>query len=267
MGRGQPWSTGKVGTMGTSYMAATQSAAATLNPPHLAAMFITEGPSNYYHCSMRHNGALEQRFLIYAFHMAVTSPEARANPALRLALMEARTNLGQWLRRLPLKRGATPLRMLPSYEQWAIDLQTRAVYDEYWLQRGYAIDEYYAEHADVPTVYFGAWYDSYARATTGNFAALSRLKRSPQRLVMGPWTHGVRADEDFAGDVSFGTEALEHYNGLAPAMVRPVAQGDGHRRRRRSAGKDFRDGRGQRQKNLRRARPQRTNRSRRTMAL
>ena len=158
--------------MGTSYMAATQSAAATLNPPHLAAMFITEGPSNYYHCSMRHNGALEQRFLIYAFHMAVTSPEARANPALCLALMEARTNLGQWLRRLPLKRGATPLRLLPSYEQWAIDLQTRAVYDEYWLQRGYAISEYYAEHADVPTVYFGSWYDSYARATTENFVAL-----------------------------------------------------------------------------------------------
>ena len=105
----QPWSTGKVGTMGTSYMAATQSAAATLNPPHLAAMFVTEGPSNYYRCSMRHNGALEQRFLIYAFHMAVTSPEARANPGLRLALLEARNNLGQWLKRLPLKRGATPL--------------------------------------------------------------------------------------------------------------------------------------------------------------
>jgi uncharacterized protein len=210
----QPWSTGKVGTMGTSYMAATQSAAATLNPPHLAAMFVTEGPSNYFHCSMRQNGALEQRFLIYAFHMAVTSPQARANPALRLALLEARTNLGQWLRRLPIKRGATPLRMLPSYEDWAIDLQTRTIYDEYWKQRGYAISEYYAEHADVPTVYFGSWYDSYARATTENFAALSRLKRSPHRLIMGPWVHGVRADEDFAGEVSFGPEALQHYNGL-----------------------------------------------------
>ncbi len=210
----QPWSTGKVGTMGTSYMAATQSAAATLNPPHLAAMFVTEGPSNYYHCSMRHNGALEQRFLIYAFHMAVTSPEARANPALRMALIEARANLGHWLKRLPLKRGATPLRLLPSYEQWAIDLQTRTIYDEYWKQRGYAISEYYAEHADVPTVYFGSWYDSYARATTENFVALGRLKRSPQCLIMGPWVHGVRADEDFAGEVSFGPDALQHYNGL-----------------------------------------------------
>jgi uncharacterized protein len=210
----QPWCTGKVGTMGTSYMAAVQSAAATLNPPHLAAMFVTEGPSNYYFCSMRHNGALEQRFLIYAFHMAVTSPEARANPALRQALLDARANLGQWLRRLPLKIGVSPLRLLPSYEQWAIDLQSRAIYDEYWHQRGYAVSEYYREHADVPTVYFGSWYDSYARATVENFAALSRLKRSPQRLVMGPWVHGVRADEDFAGEVSFGPEALEHYNGM-----------------------------------------------------
>ena len=253
--------------MGTSYMAATQSAAATLNPPHLAAMFVTEGPSNYYHCSMRHNGALEQRFLIYAFHMAVTSPEARANPALRLALLEARTNLGQWLRRLPLKRGATPLRMLPSYEQWAIDLQTRAVYDEYWLQRGYAINEYYAEHADVPTVYFGAWYDSYARATTENFIALSRLKRSPQRLVMGPWVHGVRADEDFAGDASFGSEALEHYNGLRLRWFDQWLKGLDTGRCRRAAGQDFRDGRRQRQENLRRARAERANRPRRALAL
>src|ERR1700732_5262241 len=104
----QPWSTGKVGTMGTSYMAATQSAAATLHPPHLAAMFVTEGPSNYHRSSMRHKGALEQRFLIYAFHMSVTSPEARANPGLRLALLEARNNLGQWRKRLSRESRETP---------------------------------------------------------------------------------------------------------------------------------------------------------------
>ena len=122
---------------------------------------------------MRHNGALEQRFLIYAFHMAVTSREARAESGSQNRPQEVRNNLGYWLRRLPLKRGATPFRLVPSYEQWAIDLQTRATYDEYWRQRGYAISEYYAEHADVPTVYFGSWYDSYARATTDNFVALS----------------------------------------------------------------------------------------------
>ena len=211
---GQPWCTGKVGTMGTSYMAAVQSAAATLNPPHLAAMFVTEGPSDYYSCSMRHNGALEQRFLFYAFHMAVTSREARAKPALRIALMEARNNLGYWLARLPLKKGVSPMRMLPSYEQWAIDLQTRAARTEYWLQHGYAIREYYAEHSDVPTVYFGAWYDSYARATTENFIAFTKLKKSPQRLIMGPWTHGIRADEEASGEAYFGPDAIDTYNSI-----------------------------------------------------
>ena len=210
----QPWCDGKVGTMGTSYMAAVQSAAATLNPPHLKAMFVTEGPSDYYSCSMRQNGALEQRFLIYAFHMAVTSKEARANPALRVALLEARNNLAAWLGKLPLKKGASPLRLLPNYEQWALDLQSHGDYDEYWRQRGYAIHEYYAEHADVPTVYFGSWYDSYARATTENFVALSKLRKSPQRLVMGPWTHGVTMDQEFSGDVTFGPDAIDHYNGL-----------------------------------------------------
>jgi putative CocE/NonD family hydrolase len=210
----QPWSDGKVGTMGTSYMAAVQSAAATLNPPHLKAMFVTEGPSDYYSCSMRQNGALEQRFLIYAFHMAVSSKEARANPALRMALLEARNNLGAWLSKLPLKKGASPLRLLPNYEQWAIDLQTHGDYDEYWQQRGYAIHDYYAEHADVPTVYFGAWYDSYARATAENFIALTKLKKRPQKLLMGPWTHGVTMDQDFSGDVAFGPDAVDHYNGM-----------------------------------------------------
>jgi putative CocE/NonD family hydrolase len=210
----QSWCSGKVGTMGTSYMAAVQSAAATLNPPHLAAMFVTEGPSDYYSCSMRHNGALEQRFLIYAFHMAITSKEARANPALRIALVEARNNISYWLKRLPLKQGASPLRMLPAYERWALDLQTRALRDEYWHQRGYAIRDYYRDHADVPTVYFGSWYDSYARATSDNFIALRGLKQSTQRLIMGPWLHGVRADEEWAGDVYFGPDAIESYDDL-----------------------------------------------------
>jgi putative CocE/NonD family hydrolase len=210
----QPWCTSKVGTMGTSYMAAVQSAAATLNPPHLAAMFVTEGPSDYYSCSMRHNGALEQRFLIYAFHMAVTSKEARGNPAFRIALLEARHNISYWLKRLPLKEGVSPLRMLPGYERWALDLQRRAIRDEYWQQRGYGIRDYYEQHSDVPAIYFGSWYDSYARATCENFVALSSLKHSPHRLIMGPWLHGVRADQEWAGDVYFGPDAVESYESL-----------------------------------------------------
>ena len=210
----QPWSDGRVGTMGGSYCGSDQSAAATLNPPHLTTMIAAVGASNYYHSSMRQNGAVEQRFLIYIFRMAITSREAETDPTLKSALIKAfEEEMPDIVNRFPLREGATVLSRLPSYERWAIDIQTHGDYREYWKQRGYAISEYYDEHADVPTLYLGGWYDSYARNTCESFVALSKLKRSPQRLLMGPWTHGAY-EVTFAGDVDFGTESHIDYNGL-----------------------------------------------------
>lgn len=210
----QAWSDGQVGTIGASYAGSDQSALATLNPLHLSSMIVAVGASNYYNASMRQNGALEYRFQIYAFRMATTSKEALADPALKATLDRAFEDIGQWVGRAPLKKGASPLSLLPSYEQWALDILTHGDYDEYWKQRGYAISEYYAEHADVPTLYLGGWYDSYARATCENYIALSKMKQSPQRLLMGPWTHGGWPNT-FAGDVDFGTHSmLDDYNDL-----------------------------------------------------
>ncbi len=207
----QPWSSGKVGTMGDSYAGSDQSALATLAPPHLATMIVAVGASNYYHSSMRHNGCLEQRFHVYAFRMAITSKEAEADPALRMALVRLFTEkMPELVHQFPLKEGATVLSRLPSCERWAIDIATHGEYDDYWKQRGYAPSEYYQEHADVPTLYLGGWYDSYARNTCESFVKLSKLKKSPQRLLMGPWTHG-RYEVTFAGDLDFGTEAHINY--------------------------------------------------------
>lgn len=208
----QSWSTGKVGTMGDSYAGSDQSALATLNPPHLATMIVAVGASNYYHSSMRHNGALEQRFLIYAFRMAATSKEAEADPALKAALQQVLVEkVPEMVRQFPLKAGTTLLRRLPSYERWALDVLTHGDYDAYWKGfRGYAPSEYYDEHADVPTLYWGGWYDSYARNTTESYIRLSALKQSPQYLLMGPWTHG-QYEVTYSGDLDFGTEAHVNY--------------------------------------------------------
>ena len=207
----QPWSNGKVGTMGDSYAGSDQAALATLDPPHLSTMIVAVGASNYYHSSMRQNGTLEQRFLIYVFRMAVTSREAKADPVLKAALSAIHPDgMSDLVRSFPLKEGASILRELPSYERWAIDLLTHGDYDDYWKQRGYAPSEYYDEHADVPTLYLGGWYDSYARNTCECYVRLSRLKQSPQRLLMGPWTHGGY-EVTYAGDVDFGTESHVDY--------------------------------------------------------
>jgi len=210
----QPWCAGQVGTMGASYEAAAQSALASLNPPHLSAMVVTFGPSSYYHHSMRQNGALEQRFLVYAFSMAATSKEALADPGLKAALDEAAGNVWEWLRTGTVRRGASPLRLVPSYEEWCLDLLSHVTYDDYWRQPGYGPRPYYGRHADVPTLYVGGWYDTYTRATVENFVELSRRSTSPVHLLMGPWHHGgVGVPE--AGDLSFRPEGgLSHYESV-----------------------------------------------------
>ena len=210
----QPWSDGKVGTMGGSYAGSDQSALATMNPSHLSTMIVAVGASNYYHGSMRQNGALEQRFMVYAFRMAMTSKEAIADGGLQAEIRKAfMDDMPDIVRHLPLKEGATVLRRLPSYERWAIDILTHGDYDDYWKQRGYAIDEYYDEHADVPSLYLGGWYDSYARNTPQSYMKLSAIKKSQQVLLMGPWIHGA-FEVTNSGDVDFGTEAHINVNDL-----------------------------------------------------
>ena len=54
----QPWSNGKVGINGISYYAMNQWQVAALKPPHLAALCIWEGSSDYYRELARHGGIL-----------------------------------------------------------------------------------------------------------------------------------------------------------------------------------------------------------------
>ncbi len=54
----QPWSTGKIGLSGISYMAMNQWQVASLQPPHLAALCVWEGAADYYRDLARHGGIL-----------------------------------------------------------------------------------------------------------------------------------------------------------------------------------------------------------------
>src|SRR5215475_10155335 len=54
----QAWSNGKVGLNGISYYAMNQWQVAPLKPPHLAAMCVWEGASDYYRELCRHGGIL-----------------------------------------------------------------------------------------------------------------------------------------------------------------------------------------------------------------
>jgi predicted acyl esterase len=61
----QPWSNGKVGLAGVSYLASCQYLVAALNPPHLAAINPWEGWSDFYREVARHGGIPETEFWGY----------------------------------------------------------------------------------------------------------------------------------------------------------------------------------------------------------
>jgi putative CocE/NonD family hydrolase len=163
---------------------------------------------NYHTGSMRQGGAMELRFLIYAFQMATSSPEAMRDPDLRRVLEDARRDVTEWLGRAPLRPGASPLRHLPSYERWVLDVLYQGEYDAYWQQPGYSVEPFQAQHADVPIAFLTGWYDSYSRASTENYTAFACANRGPARLIVGPWTHGVASmHQPWSGDVEFGPDA------------------------------------------------------------
>ena len=58
----QPWSSGKVGLIGVSYLAMKQWQVAALRPPHLAAIVPWEGASDFYRDSGRHGGIFSNGF-------------------------------------------------------------------------------------------------------------------------------------------------------------------------------------------------------------
>jgi len=208
---------GQVGTFGTSYGAWVQSALATQDPDGLAAMFVNQGAANGREATFRHNGAFELRWLCWALTLGGGfARRALDDPDVQGAL--ANVDVRDVLANSPIQPGQSPLKHVPDYEEWAFDVMTRGeADDELWQSPGINFAAHYDEAADVPTVYSGAWYDSYTKATCDNFEAFAERKASDQYLLMGPWTHGWNTyplpswNKSYSGELEFGEAALRDY--------------------------------------------------------
>ena len=200
----QPWSNGKVGMTGISYLAAVQCAAALSGNPHLRSMFHVKAPLNYYENGNRMGGNAAMYMAPITLFFASTSREARQDPVASQALAEAFGRGEQWLRQLPFKKGLNPLAATSGIEDWLIDIMAHEVYDEFWTSvRLWQPCEYLDEYADVPGMYVSGWYDMYREV---DFAeALMGSKKGPIRLLMGPWTHIDTGR--CSGDADFGADA------------------------------------------------------------
>jgi hypothetical protein len=200
--RAQPWCNGRIGTMGLSYAAHTQVALACLNPPGLRAMYIDCGGfSNAYQDGIRQGGAFELKQVTWAYHEELESPQAKKDPRLLAALKAV--DLRAWFSKMPWKRGHTPISLIPEYESYVYEQWEHGRFDGFWKQLGIYAEGYYPQFADAAMVHLSGWYDAYSRTATDNYIGLSKRKRGPVRLIMGPWKHGARSTS-YSGDVEFG---------------------------------------------------------------
>jgi putative CocE/NonD family hydrolase len=201
----QPWSNGKVGMIGTSYVGGTQHTLAMERPPELATVIPVDAMSNLGYAGMRNGGAFEMRFWNWIFSIGGPQGSRQSrDPGTAAILQDMKDHRRDYLANLPLRRGTTPLKLLPEYEDWLVEAMGHGTNDGFWKQNN--ILDYADTYKDIPVYLVGGWYDSWAGNTTANFKALSRKIRGPVYLIMGPWIHGQQGASAH-GQVSLGSSA------------------------------------------------------------
>jgi len=200
----QPWSDGRVGTAGASYLAWDQYHAAMYRPPHLAAMFALVGGADFYQEYAYPGGAPNLGWPAWLLRSAATSREAAQAPESAARLQSILKDPWQWLALHPRQRLET-FRNFPDHFRMYRDLLEHPEFDQAWRQRGFYVKGYYRDIKDVPTLLLSGWYDYFAEGVLENFQAFARLHKSPTYLIMGPWPHGTGAAQ--CGDADFGAQA------------------------------------------------------------
>jgi len=200
----QPWSDGKIGMVGTSYVGGTQHAMALEKVPQLTTVIPVDAVSNMGRQSMRNAGAFEMRFWNWIMLNAGKGSNAALDPATQAELKEMADHRWDYLSLLPLRPGSTPLKLAPEYEDWLIQAMCHGKDDAFWAQNNILADP--TRYKDMPAYLVGGWYDSWAGNTAANFQALSKSLKSDVYLIMGPWIHGAQ-NKSAHGQVEFGADA------------------------------------------------------------
>ena len=199
----QPWSNGKIGTVGGSYSGWVQYAEAMLSPPHLVAMFPIVAWDDFYKYAFT-GGIPSMNRSQWVLYMAAASQEAQQLPSVRDKLSETVKNPDAWLSLPPTERGKIFL-PLPQYSKMFRDLYGHPRFDSYWQQPALFAAGYYGQFKDVPMYFISGWYDGTAGGVIHNDVELSALQQSPKRLMIGPWPHAT--GDSTCGEAYFGSSA------------------------------------------------------------
>jgi uncharacterized protein len=204
---GLPYSDGRVGMYGGSYVGATQMLAAASNPPHLAGIFPYVTAAEYYEGWTYEGGALMQWFASsWSSGLAVDTLQRKTSGLIRSK---------EWVEKLPVE----DYRMLnlpsiadvtPYFRDW-VEHETN---DDFW--RAVKVSDHYGE-MKIKALHSGGWHDIFSGGSIRNYIDLRKKAptaeaRDGQRLLMGPWAHAATSSEGKIGDVTFGKQAVLNMN-------------------------------------------------------
>lgn len=185
----QPWSNGKVGMWGGSYLGWTQWWTATSAPPHLAVIAPQVAPTDAFENIPYQNGVLSGWIMNWAAMMSGRT----AQP------IEDKGAYGGWgERRDDLKH--TPysdinahrgIENAPWFKEWY--RQNKST-DPYWKNIAYQDQSRYSKIA-VPSLALTGWFDPDYPGTPMNYVGMKQFGATPEArrpaIVIGPWNHSV----------------------------------------------------------------------------
>jgi putative CocE/NonD family hydrolase len=200
-----PYSNGKVGMFGGSYVGATQMLAAIAHPPHLAGICPIVTASNYHENWTYQGGAFVQWF-----DEDWTSGLAQ-NTYERLVGRQNDPVGGIWTLPLTdysiLNLGKRPdLPAAASVAPYFLDWLAHPSYDDYW--KAISIEEHFGD-ITVPALHVAAWYDLFLDGSLRNYEGIkvhggSDAARRGQQLMVTVGGHAGSGHK--IGDVDFGPD-------------------------------------------------------------
>jgi len=217
----QPWSNGRVGTTGQSYLGATQYTLATSNPlpPHLQVMAPFSASADFHESWGYHTGgAMEWGWMVpYAIFKGRNTLERLGREDLLAQMDEyvlptdnfAQPLKDEWFSHLPLKDWVERLKEAAPYFGEYLENEGDG---PYWRQINLLE---HVENINLPMFHVSSWYDIFLEGALNAYQALrerggSELARQNQKLLIGPWAHirpYTAPTSGETGDIDFGPEA------------------------------------------------------------
>jgi putative CocE/NonD family hydrolase len=196
----QPWSSGKVGMIGASYLGWVQWWAARNRPPHLTTIIPNVSPPDPYFNIPYEYGAF---FLLGSIWWAdILESEATADLS------------GKTITDVSDKEYAIILRDLPVIDLDVKILGEKNPYWRKWIEHpdndGYWEPASFLDHLedlDIPVFHQSGWFDGDGIGSKLNYLKMASHGHPHQKLVLGPWGHTDQATRRI-GDLDFGEEAI-----------------------------------------------------------